>query len=70
MPSRKPTLVRAQQIDRSSRVHAAMHHTLNTPEPLWLMIPIDEEQARELEGVTLEMQDPEKDITYRLRPQV
>ena len=67
---RKPTLVRARTIDRVQRVACAMHHTLDTDEGLWIMVPIDDEQAVELEGVTLEMRDPDKDVTHRIDPRL
>ena len=47
-----------------------MHHTLDTDEGLWIMVPIDDEQAVELEGVTLEMRDPDKDVTHRIDPRL
>jgi len=51
---RKPSLVRCRIVDEESRVACAMHHTLtNNDGPLWLMIPIDEEVAKELVEVII-----------------
>jgi hypothetical protein len=56
-PPRRTTLVRCRHVDAESRVACALHHSLNSEEPLCLLVPIAEEVAKKLEGIILVLED-------------
>ena len=61
-----PVFVRAVPVTKLRRVVCAMHESLsNLKEPLWLMIPIDEEVAKSLDSVTLVTEDEVYHIQVR-----
>lgn len=53
--------VRCKAITRRDRAHVAMYISLShdLPEPLYLMVPIEDEEATSIESITLHLSDGE-----------
>lgn len=62
--SRKPVFVNSRTIDPDNRVACAMHTSLNAKEPLWLMIPLDEEVARDIHEIIIATSEEEYVIQF------
>ena len=64
----KPVVVRARQVDMTNRVASAIHHSIETKDQLWLMVPLTEEQAREIVEVSIYSQFQTKYLKVTDKP--
>ena len=55
----KITLANSRGVSPTFRAATVLHQSLNASEPLWLMIPMNKDFAKELKSVTLETKNGE-----------
>lgn len=54
---KKAQIVKCRDISPISRVHCAMHASLDVKEPPWIMVPIDEEITGRVIEVAIKLDD-------------